>query len=68
MEEALYVGYHHQGPRAGGRGSLTWSLPGGLVKLGIVFGGFVSLKKPFSNAYMNLMNSHLSGYSAKVLV
>ena len=68
MEEDLYVSYHHQGPRAGGRGSLTWSLLGGLVKLGIVSGGFVGLKKPFSNVYMNLMNSHLSGYSAKVLV
>ena len=68
MEEELYVSYHHQGPRDGGRGSLTWSLLGGLVKLGIVSGGFVGLKKPFSNVYMNLMNGHLSGYSAKVLV
>ena len=47
---------------------MTWSLLGGLVKLGFVFGGVVSLKKPFSNVYMNLMNSHLSGSSAKVLV
>ena len=47
---------------------MTWSLLGGLVKIGIVFGGFVGLKKPSSNVYMNLMNSHLSGYSAKVLV
>ena len=68
MEEELYVSYHHQGPRAGGRGSLTWSLLGGLVKLGIVSGGFVGLKKPFSSVYINLMNGHLSGYSAKVLV
>ena len=47
---------------------MTWSLLGGLVKLGIVSGGFVGLKKPISNVYMNLMNGHLTGYSAKDLV
>ena len=47
---------------------MTWPLLGGLVELGIVSGGFVGLKKPFSSVYMNLMNGHLSGYSAKVLV
>merc|ERR1719487_719533 len=69
MEEELYVGYHHQGPRAGGRGgsSFVWSLLGGLVKLGIVLGGFLGLKKPFAMAYGNLVNGgDLSRCGAKV--
>merc|ERR1719478_1794709 len=36
MDEELYVGYHHQGPRVGVRGSGGWAVFGLLAKFGIV--------------------------------
>jgi len=50
MEEELYVGYHHEGPRraGGGETSSTWSsvqyVFGALAKLGCVVGVLLALK------------------------
>jgi len=45
MEEELYVGHHHQGPRMGFRNSGIWSGLGALAEVGIVLGGFLGLKQ-----------------------
>merc|ERR1719478_486899 len=45
MEEELYVGYHHQGPRMGFRGSGIWSGLETIAKVGIALSGFFGLKQ-----------------------
>merc|ERR1719478_773091 len=53
MEEELYVGHHHQGPRVGIRGSGAWFVLSALARLGVVAGGFVALRPLLVKAYQN---------------
>merc|ERR1719399_1974001 len=52
MEEELYVGHHHEGPRrAGGGSSNVQYVFGGLAKLGCVVGVLLALKPLVSQNY-----------------